>query len=354
MRGKKISVIIPVYNCKRYLRCCLDSMRAQTYPEVEVIVVDDGSTDGSREICDEYAAEYKNIYVIHQENGGPGLARNAGLSRASGEYFTFVDGDDYVSKHYLEIMSGFLEKYDADIAEVGNVYLQPIRTTFSKCEEDVLVIEGTSALMKDYFSSAPQLRNTVWGRLYRSDKLRQIQFAEHSIGEDYEYTRSILASSKKLVKCRRCLYAYRCYQNSLTRTGFNRNNFDVVEIDYNNLLYLNTVEDIGDFWKEKICGFEDTCLEVLRKMALDRVENCFPEEVEKLKVTYTNVLAMAEEKNVGMGSELPDALENLPLWSDKYRRSFRKTAGIRACKKAIYRLASIFKNTIMYEYKFDD
>ena len=101
MQNPLVSVIIPVYDVEPYLRRCLDSVVNQTYKNLEIILVDDGSTDSSPEICDEYAGADSRIIVIHKENGGQAEARNKGIEAATGEYITFVDADDYISSSYV-------------------------------------------------------------------------------------------------------------------------------------------------------------------------------------------------------------------------------------------------------------
>ena len=112
----KYSFIVPIYNVEKYLKKCIDSLLAQTYGGFEIILVDDGSTDSSGAIADEYAGKYSEIIrVIHQSNTGQGGARNAGITVASGDYLLMVDSDDYVSENMLEILDGYLEKYNCDI-----------------------------------------------------------------------------------------------------------------------------------------------------------------------------------------------------------------------------------------------
>ncbi len=112
----KYSFIVPIYNVEKYLKKCIDSLLAQTYGSFEIILVDDGSTDSSGAIADEYAGKYSEIIrVIHQSNTGQGGARNAGITVASGDYLLMVDSDDYVSENMLEILDGYLEKYNCDI-----------------------------------------------------------------------------------------------------------------------------------------------------------------------------------------------------------------------------------------------
>ena len=108
----KISIIIPVYNVKKYLRECLDSILAQSYKDFEIIIVDDGSTDSSGNICDEYSMKYENIKVLHKNNNGLSSARNAGLDIAQGEYILFFDCDDVVSPIMLETLIAHVAGYD--------------------------------------------------------------------------------------------------------------------------------------------------------------------------------------------------------------------------------------------------
>ncbi|MFA6343015.1 MAG: glycosyltransferase family 2 protein, partial [Fibrobacteraceae bacterium] len=114
-----ISVIIPVYNGESYLRQCIESIQGQTYAPLEIILVDDGSTDGSGKLCDEYGNADSRIQVIHQNNQGLSGARNRGLRQCSGEYIAFVDGDDAVSEDYLEFLWTQIHLTGADISCCG-------------------------------------------------------------------------------------------------------------------------------------------------------------------------------------------------------------------------------------------
>ena len=109
-----ISIIVPVYNAEKYLPACVESLLSQTYGALEVILVNDGSKDGSAALCDTYAARDSRVRVIHQENQGVSTARNAGLDHAAGKYVAFVDADDYVKPDYLERLHGDMTAHDAD------------------------------------------------------------------------------------------------------------------------------------------------------------------------------------------------------------------------------------------------
>lgn len=120
-----ISVIVPVYNTREYLERCVDSLLKQTYPELEIILVDDGSTDGSGELCDRFAAESRQVRVFHKENGGSSSARNLGIENAAGDYIGFVDSDDYVDADMYERLYAGIRKYKVKIAQIGRNEIGP-------------------------------------------------------------------------------------------------------------------------------------------------------------------------------------------------------------------------------------
>lgn len=115
---KKISIIVPVYNVEKYLAKCIDSLLAQTYTNLEIILVNDGSCDNSLSICEQYARQDSRIVIVDKLNGGLSSARNAGLDKASGDYVGFVDSDDYVDKNMFEVLVSNMEKYDASVSQM--------------------------------------------------------------------------------------------------------------------------------------------------------------------------------------------------------------------------------------------
>ena len=125
-----ISIIIPAYNIENYIAKCLDSLLNQTYKNLEIIVVDDGSSDNTGKIVDDYVLRYKNIKAIHKKNGGVSSARNSGIDVANGEYIGFVDGDDIVDKEMFEILMDNAIKYEADISHCGYKMIFPSRIDY--------------------------------------------------------------------------------------------------------------------------------------------------------------------------------------------------------------------------------
>ena len=192
-----ISIIVPVYNVRAYLRKCLDSICGQTYKNLEIIVVDDGSTDGSGEICDEYAQLDNRVRVIHQSNAGQSAARNKALSIAQGDFLGFVDSDDWIDKDMYEFLHNLIVESDADIAICSHYIEQQgkTRVRYSSGEKNVFSRdEAIRALVVD-----KRVRNYLWDKLFRSKLFNGIRFPEKQIFEDFAVSYLIFYKAKYVV-----------------------------------------------------------------------------------------------------------------------------------------------------------
>ena len=220
----KITVIVPVYNVESYLRKCLDSIIAQTYKNIEIIVVNDGSTDASGEICKEFAEIDHRIIYIEQENAGLSAARNTGLENMSGDYVTFVDSDDWIEQDYVETLYKKIVEYQADIA-VGNYYSFNESegmfyfhilgdTYYEKVYDNVSIFENLydSQEMKSFALIS------AWGKLYKAGLFEQLRFDIGKLGEDGYLNQKIYLLAEKIVYIHKGIYSYRIRNNSLSRT----------------------------------------------------------------------------------------------------------------------------------------
>ena len=220
---EKITVIVPVYNIENYLNKCLDSILKQTYQNLEIIVVNDGSTDNSGEICQEYAQKDSRIIYIEKENGGQSEARNMGLDRMTGSYVTFVDSDDWVELDYVENLYKKITEYQADIA-VGNYY------SFNEAEGMYYFhIFGDSCYEKVYDNvsifenlyESQEMKSfaliSVWGKLYKADLLKHLRFDIGKLGEDGYLNQKIYLLAEKTIYLNKGLYAYRQREGSSSR-----------------------------------------------------------------------------------------------------------------------------------------
>lgn len=181
---KLVSIIVPVYNREAYVEQCINSLINQTYKNIEIIVVDDGSTDRSGEICETFASEDVRVKVVHQENGGVSHARNVGVSHAQGEYISFVDSDDYVTPEYVEYLLGLLETKGAELACCNFENTGDREWTASEEQDECFVCTGTQAceIMLSGQPGKELLLSSLCGKLFAAETVRQYEFPE---GEEH-------------------------------------------------------------------------------------------------------------------------------------------------------------------------
>ncbi len=219
-----VSIIVPVYNVKSYVGECVESLCRQTYTNLEILLVDDGSTDGSGEVCDEYAGRDERIRVIHQANRGLSGARNMGLDDARGEYIAFVDSDDLVSTNYVETLYELLMKYEADIAACA--YVKGTTEQLTDIREKVLSLDNVKEicmpsvkLLKQWHGKYKQQETVAWNKLYCRDVWngrKKIRFPEGRNHEDVLISHLVVQSVKTIVLTTEILYFYRIRKGSIT------------------------------------------------------------------------------------------------------------------------------------------
>ncbi|MCC8015166.1 MAG: glycosyltransferase family 2 protein [Eubacterium sp.] len=202
-----VSVIIPVYKVENYLRECLDSVINQTYKNLEIILVDDGSPDKCPYICDEYALNDSRIKVVHKQNGGLSDARNAGVNIANGKYIVFVDSDDYIEIDMIEILYSTAEKYAADIVECGvNYYVDKVKINDSF--DKITVLDSKDAC-RCFLDRSLNIRSMTPNKLYKTNIIKQIPFEVGRLHEDMYFAYQALYYSPKYVRIECCKYNYR-------------------------------------------------------------------------------------------------------------------------------------------------
>lgn len=199
MRCPLISIIVPCYNVEKYLPKCIESIINQTYKNLEIFLVDDGSPDNSGKICDEYAAEDERIKVIHKENGGLSDARNVAIDKATGEYILFIDSDDYVALNHVEHLYGILERADADIAvEWGQTFYEgtmPVVDTQGDKKE--IILEPDDALVNMFYQE--DFDTCAWAKLYKRSLFDGIRYPKGWLYEDLPTTYRLIQKCKKVV-----------------------------------------------------------------------------------------------------------------------------------------------------------
>lgn len=225
-----ISVIVPVYRVETRLHRCVDSILAQTYRNLEVILIDDGSPDRSGDICDEYAKKDSRVRVFHQENAGAAMSRNAGIEAATGEMISFVDSDDYLEPTMLETLYNLLIKEDADIAECGYRWVKPDRVLDRENTGAVDVYSNVEALEALYFGEQMfgGISIVVWNKLYRSELIKRLRFPNVRMSEDCMFTPMALYLARKVVKLNLNLYNFCFSDGSVSRSPYSLKTYDGV------------------------------------------------------------------------------------------------------------------------------
>lgn len=207
-----ISVIIPVYNVEHYLRQCLNSVVGQTYRNLEILIINDGSTDGSGSICDEYKKDGR-VRVFHTENRGLSVARNLGLDEAQGEWVGFVDSDDWIEPDMYECLIVVAEKTDADVTECGVLREHPGRTVEHKRKIlEMSGMESVRSLLRG------ELAEAVWNKLWNRRCFEQIRFPENRIFEEYATTWRVFIQVDHVCTVDASKYHYRQREGNLSRT----------------------------------------------------------------------------------------------------------------------------------------
>lgn len=214
-----ISIIIPVYNANSNLKKCLNSIVNQTYKNLEIILVDDGSLDNSFDICNRYAKFDKRIKLYGKENTGVSDTRNFGIDKSTGNYIMFVDSDDWIDEDMCEYLMYLNKKYDAEIATckyyINDVYL------YNKNDE-IKVVEGIE-IITDYFNKS-DIMTCVWNKLYRRELVINNKFISfNNNGEDVIFTCKILSKCKKIVCSNLSKYHYNTNNISITRSDLSIN-----------------------------------------------------------------------------------------------------------------------------------
>lgn len=220
----KVSIIIPIYNVEKYLIQCIESVVQQTYKNLEIILIDDGSTDMCGEICDNYAKIDQRIIAIHQNNVGAANAKNRGLEISTGEYITFLDSDDFVDLNWIETMLFYLKREKADVVECNycNEYSGKSIINFRNCYGNFTSEEYMSHYLSDWTSSI------FWTKLFKRELTDNIRFRrERRCIDDEFYTYKVLLKAKKIVRITDVLYHYR--QRKSSAVGNKKNQIQITK-----------------------------------------------------------------------------------------------------------------------------
>lgn len=236
-----ISIIVPIYKVEKYLRKCIESILNQTYENLEIILVDDGSPDNCSEICEEYAKKDNRIVVIHQENGGLSKARNTGLEIAKGEYIGFVDSDDYIASDMYETLYREIKENDAQMSicrfyivdEDGNFLHDSIKINI---EEDIKILDKCEAMKEMLIDK--NIRGYVWTKLFKKECFENLKFPEGKNYEDIAISINAFEKTDKVVFINKQKYYYLQRETSIDHNLSEKNLDDAIEMSYERYKYV--------------------------------------------------------------------------------------------------------------------
>lgn len=280
----KISVIIPVYNSSTYLRKCLDSVVNQTLKDIEIIVINDGSTDDSKNIIEEYLCKYKNknIIFIDQENKGIGKTRNIGIKKATGEYITFVDSDDYIKENMLEEYYKYAKKHNFDLV---------IGSYIKKINNKEIIFENNK-FKTGNVKTTPQILYLIeygpWAKLYKREMLinNNIYFDEKRKYEDMPFVSKALLKSKLIGQITEPYYYYIIHNNSETTT-MDKRVFDILDI----------LKEIKDYYKREYYLRDELDYVIIDKITTYMLQQRVQKD-NKLRIEFINAGYAFLNKNI--------------------------------------------------------
>ncbi len=234
MSDKLISVIVPVYNVELYIEKCVESICNQTYTSIEVILVDDGSTDSCPQKCDNFAKSDTRIKVIHKKNGGLSDARNVGIDLANGDYLMFVDGDDYIDENMCQVLLDTLEKYGADISICNFKYVgENLADEFVQMNQHMPikdeVISGRRVIENKVMGPQSWYWVVAWNKLYSRRLFESVRFPKGKTHEDEFIFHEIFMQCRGVACTSQALYLYVQRGNSIMNSSYKPTRLDAGE-----------------------------------------------------------------------------------------------------------------------------
>lgn len=245
-QNRLVSVIVPIYKVEAYLPRCIESIINQTYTNLEILLVDDGSPDCCGELCDKYAHQDIRIKIFHKKNGGLSDARNFALDRMTGDYVTFIDSDDFVDLRYIEVLVGLLENSKANVSMVGCQTFEDesLTTQYNGQPFESVVYTKEEALQR---ALKVQLRQSAWGKLYEKQVFEEIRFPKGMLYEDLAIFYDVIAESNGIAYTSLPLYKYFIRSESIMRQPFKIQQMDEITIIDHEMKKLESIRpDLRD------------------------------------------------------------------------------------------------------------
>lgn len=319
--GPLVSVVVPIYNVEKYLEDCLHTVIAQTYKNIEVILVDDGATDNSGKIADKLAKKNKNFVVIHKNNGGLSDARNAGIRAAKGEYITFVDSDDCIDIIFVENLMQAIMESGADIAQCNNsrkLY------QLGRGSGKLTTLNGGNAFVE--LMRFKSISPTAWGKIYKISLFRDnnLEFPVGRIHEDTAILYKLIYSASKVVCIDKVLYYYRVNNNSIMTANYTKEHHNSVTKYH---------EELDEFIAKNHIAIEKKVIYKHKALRLLSILNKLALAGDSNSTAYTSftreyrMLARRSESLVCIAGLVPVRLPGIFRWIKKVTPIMRTVLG---------------------------
>lgn len=330
-----ISIIVPVYNVEKYLQRCIESLISQTYKNIEIILVNDGSTDNSGEICRAYAQKYKNIVLIEKENEGISVARNTGIEIAKGSYISFVDSDDYIQNIFIERLYNLCKKNNSEVAICDFERTQQNNLNFTLLDQTGDEKVSTPEEMMFRCCNKNKTKETLaWNKLYKKELFSDIRYPKGRIYEDLATTHKVLYKANLISECNDKMYAYYMSDNSITRKKYSLRHFECENMAQNERLefFKNTGnielynKALISIQRNRIANYCKCCLELA---------DCKEEQNNLLTIIRRDEKKIRNWKNMDFQDKILFALFRISpmlcvkiLWPFYMKRERKRLKGI--------------------------
>lgn len=272
-----ISVIIPIYKVEKYIVRCVESIVNQTYTNLEIILVDDGSPDNCPQICDDYAEKDNRIKVVHKENGGLSDARNAGMKVATGDYISFIDSDDYVSLEMYQDMINAAINNKADIVECNVNY--DYNGRIEKYNDDKYAVYNDNYSVMEAYIKHYHIKTVVWNKLYERKLLNDIEFEFGKYNEDEFFTYKVLAKVSSYVHLDKYYYYYFQRSDSIMGSSFSLKQLDSVEGCMKRAEFIR--QNYGDLYFYVLKNLTFQCIGNYQKLICDGINDVNAKKILK-------------------------------------------------------------------------
>lgn len=291
-----ISVIIPIYNVEQYISRCLDSIIGQSYSELEIVCIDDGSKDSSAKICKQYMEKDERIKYYYIPNGGVSNARNYALKLINGEWFSFVDSDDWLEPNYYETLMANASKYNCDISACQFQKNTEYHVGHNGGEDKVKVLNNATECIHNYICGGNSLQGQSTNKIYLTQKFKDIQFDKSvKVNEDCLYTYEIMQKCDAACVCEAQLYHWYMRENSACHNKAKAINFDSANVFLNLLRKTEEMND-NEVTNELVYNYVSIVLKILFDAKKERKSEMIVQALDRVKIWKKNIWSKFSNK----------------------------------------------------------